>query len=441
MPEKNVLDSSSIFLSILCGIFVIFTIVFNFTFLVILFKMKRLFQVDKSNLFVTSMLMVDFLCSFFILIPSGYGVYNDYFLNKPACRLHTWFTTFFFCMTFQGLFLVSIERFLRYKAPIWHINFFTKRIVYDDEGIPAPANSEFQTLKVLLILLALWLFNIFISFIPIFGNIEDVQYFFSQSQCNYIYENFSWWLWVYFIIFVTLPFIGSLIFFFLALRIAELTRRMTKMNRTQYEVMENNRKKTLREKNMAEYVVDGLDITLQPGNKLYYSHVLDPDRIPEDLQNDVTNDFHVRNELLALYKHDTERGKLITFIVITLVTYCLFFPLMVIHFYRTYNNGNSPDEEGSYDDPSVVARPTYTAFVWISYASLLVKSMICLLVNKFYRHQLYQSMNIRGFKGYFDYEKDVNIIKREFDSAVGKIDFSGRKRSGHQNLTYNESES
>ena len=403
--------------------------------------MKRLFQVDKSNIFVTSMILVDFLCSFFIILPSGYGVYNDHYLSKPACRLQNWFTTFFFCMTFQSLLLISIERFLKYQSPVWHINFFTKRIVYDHEGIPAPASSEFQTIKVLSILAVVWLFNIFISFIPWFGNFEDAQYFYSESQCDYIYENFKWWIWIYYLIFVTLPFVGSLVFFFLAFRIAELTRRMTKMNRTQYEVTEKDRRRALKDKNMAEYVVDGLDITLQPGNKLYYSHVLDPDKIPEELQNDMTNDFHVRNELLALYKYDTDRGKLVTFIIITILTYCLFFPLIVIHFYRTYNNRDNPDTNGSFDNPELVARPTYTAFVYISYASLLVKSMFCLIQNKFYRHQLYQSMNIRGFKGYFDFEKETKFIKRGFDSAIGQIETVSRRKSGHQNLAYNESNS
>ena len=187
---------------------------------------------------------------------------------------------------------------------------------------------------------------------------------------------------------------------------------------------------------MAEYVIEGLDITLQPGNKLFYSHILDPDRIPEENQNEITNDFHVRNELLALYKYDTDQGKLVTFILITILTYCLFFPTIVIHFYRTYNNESRPDSTGSYDNPDLISHRTYTAFVWISYMSLLLKSALCLLQNKFYRHQLYQSANIRGFKGYFDYETQKNQLKHDFGSAIGTIETFGKKKGNYDNSSY-----
>ena len=432
----NVLSSSSIFLSIMCGLLVIASICLNFTFLVILLKTRRLYHVDKSNNLVTSMILVDFIATLFILIPAGYGVYNDYTLNEAGCHCMTWFSTFFLCMTFQGMCLISIERFLKYHKPIWHINFFTKRIVYDEIG-NAVNDSASQGVKVFAVIASLWLLNIFIAFIPNFANFKDQQYFYSESQCDYIYEKYRWWLWIYFLIFVTAPFLASLIFFFLALKEAASSDRIVRMKSAQFKIEEDKRRSSLNERNMAENVIEGLDITLQPGNKLYYAHILDYDRVPEDLRDNETNDFHVRDQLLMLFKYDSERGKLVSFIIITIVSYVLVFPMFVLHFTRAYNNGNRPDASGNYDDPNLINGSLYTAFVWISYLTLIVKAFFCIVQNKFYRHAFYQSANIRGFKGYFDFENQKKAIVREFDSAEDKLKFVEKKITGaYQNHGY-----
>lgn len=441
-PNDNVLNSSSVFLSIVCGLLIILTIIFNFTFIVILFKMRRL-NMDTSNYFVTLMALVDFCASFFILIPSGYGVYNDYYVGKAGCRAQNWFTTFFFGMTFQMLFVISIERYLKYHKPIWHINFFTKRMEYNpDTGEPQSSDQSNKSLRVLAILLAILLLNIFIAFIPLFNNFEHVQYFYTESQCDYIYENMKWWLWIYFILFVSLPFFGSMVFFCLALQKAVMIKRWTNRANNQFMIDHVQDKKLALKMNLANLVDVKKDITRQPCNALYYAHVLDISRIGDEIidnpcEQTEENDFHVRNELLALYKYDTDKSKLITWIIVTLLSYCLLFPVICIHFYRAYNNGVSGV---TYDNPQLISHRTYTAFVWISYLTLVLKSMFCLIQNKFYRHAMYQSANIRGFTEYFQLQKVLFEIEKTTGFDVSEEYDQKRnnkqKKSGFTNPSY-----
>jgi hypothetical protein len=399
---ENVLQDSSIFLTVVCGILLCASFLFNFTFLVILLKMRRLNRLDKSNLFVTHLIVADFLCSFFILVPSGYSVFNSKTLEKDGCHVQTYFTTFFLSLTFQGMLVLSIERWIKYQFPIFHINFFIKRLKYDADERPKGDRLAWKTL---LIILAIWLFNIFIAFIPMFNNFGDIQYFPSQSQCDYIYEKFNWWLWIFFIIFMTVPFLASLVFHALTLRLVILSDRIVKMKKNQFDVDEANGRKL--RANQAENFLEGIDISRQPSNVIFYSHILPLNGEEEENQN---NDFHVRNQLLAQYKYNTDKSKVITFVIITIVNYVLIFPLFVMHFYRTYNS-NGPNENGSYDNPNLFSKGAYTTMAWISYFLLIAKSFVCLVQNKFYRDSLYQSANCRGFNGLFDFQKNMDKFK------------------------------
>lgn len=160
-------------------------------------------------------------------------------------------------------------------------------------------------------------------------------------------------------------------------------------------------------------IVEGVDITRQPSNRFYYEHIIDP----TDEEDSVYNDFHVRNQLLAQYKYSTEKSKTVTFFVITLVSYALVFPVFVIHYTRTYRNINSGVTD-DYDNADAVGRGVYTAFVWISYALLVVKSFVCLVQNRFYRHALYQSANCRGFTGMHDFQREIKMIVKKIDDAI-----------------------
>ncbi|CAF0821054.1 unnamed protein product [Brachionus calyciflorus] len=400
---ENTIGKSNIFLTILCCIILVCSFIFNFTLLVTLLKLRRLNRIDKSNYLLTHLIFVDFLSSFFILVPSGYAVYNSNSLDFNGCRIQTFFTTFFLSMTFHGLFVLTVERFIKYQFPIWHINNFTKRLKYDE-------NDKLLTKstgnKVFFIILIIWILNIFISFIPFFVNYSDIQYFTNQTQCDYIYEKFNWWLWLFFWLSLTVPFLGGLFFSFLTLRIIYVSDRRIKLQKRSEEF--ENRHFT--NGKMVERIIEGIDITRQPANRIYYEHLVNPDE-----EESLNNDFHVRNQLLSQFKYQTDKSKTITFLVILVLSYCLVFPIFVIHFYRTYNPSG-----GAYDDETVVQRSTYTAFAWISYLALIIKSFVCLVQNRFYRHALYQSANCRGFSGVFDFQQELKNLAVKIDSIGQK---------------------
>lgn len=440
----DTLKTSSIFLSIVCALFLIISFLFNFTFLLTLLKLRRLNNTDKSNFFLTHLILIDFVCAFFVIIPSGYGVYNVNKLGSDGCHLQLYFITFYFSSTFYGLFALSVERFFKFQYPITHINVFTLRVIKNEDGTSERVSRKKYLAH--LIILFLWLLNIFIAFIPMFGNFSNVQYFNIQSQCDYQYEAFSWWLWFYFWISLTTPFFGSLIFFILALRLVVLNAKAINARQNIINAKNNQKEVKLstcnflldlifscvtRRKKVAEYhskankmnknkIRRGFsDTTKLPENTIFYSHIINIQNLDDDQYSNLNNDLHVRKQLLIQFKYDTERSKTMTFLIVAIVSYCLVFPVYVIHFYRTYNYD---PKYGSYDNPNVVSLPTYTAFVWISYLAFLVKSLVCLLHNKFYRYSLYQAANCRGFHGIFEYQinrllKDLKEI--EADLGLG----------------------
>jgi hypothetical protein len=219
------LSVSGIFLTITCGFLIVASFVFNFTLLVTLLKLRRLNRTDKSNYLLTHLILIDFISAFFILVPSAVGIFNDGRLSFGACRMQTWFYTFFFASTFFGSMVLSIERFIKYRFPLWHIKIFTKihaaQILGDDnaEAENTDSSGVVQMLITLAIIGVVWLWSIFWSFIPYFKNYRNVSYYRIESQCDYDYEIFQWWLWIFFIICITVPFVISIVFFVLTIRI------------------------------------------------------------------------------------------------------------------------------------------------------------------------------------------------------------------------------
>lgn len=445
---------SQIYLSVLCAVYIVVSFLINFTFLITLLKLRRLNKSDKSSFFLSHLIFADFLCAFFILIPSGFGVYNGNSLNMDACHLQVFFVTFYFSLTFYGLFALSIERYFKYKYPLSHINFFTKRTSINEEGTYVPGKSLLH--KTLFIIVGLWLLNLFIGFIPMFENFDSVQYFSTQSQCDYRYEDFNWWLWFYFWVSLTIPFLGSVFFFILTLRL--IFDNATIINNRKNAVRANLRMKSIKlskatffkdlffpifakKRNAAESYVNSQlnckkshhrvsDTTKLPENLNFYSHLINIENLEDEYEN-IYNDIHVRKQLLVQFKYDTERSKTATFFLITIFSYCLVFPVYVIHFYRTYNYDGQ-----NYNNANVVSLGTYSAFVWISYLVLITKSLVCLIHNKFYRHSLYQSANCRGFHGVFDFE--VEKFKKEIraveDSLSIRTDSKKKSSSSKQKL-------
>lgn len=400
---SNTLALGNVFLTVVCGLLLVLSFVFNFSFLIILLKMRRLYRLDKSNFLLTHMILADFICAFMVLVPSGYSIFNSDTIEKDSgCHVQTYFSTFFICLSFQGLFLLSIERFIKYKYPIWHINNFTQRLVFDENDRVINQSSNY---KVFVIIAFSWGINIFVSFIPLFRNFNDVGYFVLQSQCDYLYENFNWWIWIFYV-YVTFHAIGALIFFSITFTLIHKAERVIKVQKSQFDSEDSEFKAN--NLNRSEKIIEGVDITNQPGNKIYYKHILDLTNNSGDETE--STDFHVRNQLLTQYKYDTEKSKTISFLIILIVSYCLLFPIFVIHFYRTYNNfNNGSTTDNPFDNLTVVGKRTYTAFVWISYILLVVKSFVCLVQNKFYRDALYQSANCRGFSGSFDFQKKDKV--------------------------------
>lgn len=452
------IEISQIYLSIICGIFVILSFTINFTFLVTLLKLRRLNKSDKSSFFLTHLILADFVCALFVLIPSGFGVYKGD-LGNGTCHMQVFFFTFYLSLTFYGLLALSIERFFKYKYPLSHINFFTKRTSMNNDGVYIPGKSLLH--KTILIVIGLWLLNLFIGLIPLFNNLNDVEYFKIQSQCDYRYESdgFSWWLWFFFWISLTIPFLASLIFFSLTLKL--IVDNAVIINNRQNQARTNQKQRPVqfktaafvcelffprigRKKKAAEKFVTNKfnkdakykhqhkvsDTTKLPENLAYYSHLINIENLDDQYEN-MYNDVHVRKQLLIQFKYDTERSKTTTFFIITILTYCFVFPLYVIHFYRTFNFDGT-----TYDNPQIVARNTYSTFVWIAYITFILKSGICLLHNKFYRYSLYQSANFRGFHGDFDYE--VEKFKKELKMYENRMfadeQASRSKSKSHQKL-------
>ena len=446
--------TSSVFLAVICALFIIISFLLNFTFLITLLKLRRLNKTEKSNFLLTHLILIDFVCAFFVLIPSGYGIYNNG-LGLNACHLQLFFITFFFSSTFYGLFALSVERFFKYKYPISHINIFTKRVKKLTDG--STETKSQRKYAAFLIIIILWILNIFISFIPMIGNYNNVQYFQTESQCDYQYEACIWWLWFYFWFSIILPFFGSIIFYLLTLRLIIINAKI--INARQNIIRNKNSQKEInitagkylvdmifscvtRSKKIAESNVKSAnlmkinrrgisDTTQLPENCIFYSHIINIQNLEDDQYANDNNDLHVRKNLLIQFKYDTERSKTMTFFLITIIDFCLVFPIFAIHFYRTYNYDPT---YGSYDNPNVISFSTYTTFVWISYITFIIKSFVCLFHNKFYRYSLYQSANCRGFHGIFEYqlkrlEEDLKKLESALDLDSDTKNMTDRRAS------------
>jgi len=100
---------------------------------------------------------------------------------------------------------------------------------------------------------------------------------------------------------------------------------------------------------------------------------------------------------LQLFKYNNEREKTYTFFIIAVLSYIFVFPVLVIHFYRSFNTSGT-----NYDNNEFIDWKVYTSFVWISYCCLFFKSTICFVVSKFYRSALRQALEIRGYRGNFN---------------------------------------
>lgn len=441
------ISSSQIYLSIICGLFIVASFIINFSFFITLVKLRRLNRSDKSNFFLTHLIFADFLCAWFILIPSAFGVYNGDYLDIRACHLQLFFVSFYFSITFYGLLALSIERYLKYKYPLSHINFFTKRIKNDDEnGAEVTGKSVFH--KTLIIILGIWLLNIFIGVIPLFENYNDVSYFVNQSACDYRYENFKWWIHFYFWFSIVCPFLLSIIFFTLTFRLIFQNQVMIDKRKAQAKskkpmplsgcsyfcnllLPRRARKRVAAEKYVSKLHKEKQsnrvsDTTKLPENVSYYAHLINVETLNDEYENNYNN-FHVRKLLLVQFKYDTERSKTASFFIITVLTFCLVFPLYVIHFYRTYNSDGT-----DLDSESVVSKGTYSTFVWLSYLTLIVKTSVCMIHNKFYRYSFYQSANFRGFHG--DYDFEVEKFKKEIQhfEAIFLNDNEKRSRKSPQ---------
>ncbi len=185
------LDFSSIFLTIVCCVILVVSIGSNLCLLITLLKINRLRLTDRSNYFLTHLIFVDLISTILIVIPSGLGVYNQGSLDSFTCHVQTYFITFNFTMTFHGLLLLAVDRYLR---------FFNRK--FHDKTFKTENNSDRKLvcLKTSAFIVPLWILDCIISFIPLFGNFYDQQYFTVESQCDYIYEKFVWWLWFIFFI-------------------------------------------------------------------------------------------------------------------------------------------------------------------------------------------------------------------------------------------------
>lgn len=184
------LDFGSIFLTIVCAVILIVSICLNLSLLTTLLKVNRLRRTDRSNHFLTHLIFVDLACTILVCIPSGIGIYNMGSLDSITCHVQTYFTTFNFIMTFHGLLLLAIDRYLK----------FFHRKFHDETFLTENRNAKIICLKTSAFIVPVWILDCFISFIPLFANFSDQEYFTVESQCDFIYENFAWWLWFFFFI-------------------------------------------------------------------------------------------------------------------------------------------------------------------------------------------------------------------------------------------------
>jgi len=198
------LGASSIFLTIVVAIIFVVSVALSLSLLLTSLKLRRLQHTDKSNYFLTHLILADLICCFFICIPSGYGVYNQNELDNNWCHLQTYFSSFFFIITFHGLLAIAIERYYKFFHTQRHEQLFSTEA--KESIFPICRN-------VLIPIILIWFFDIFFAFIPLFANFNDVQYFKIQAQCDYIYENFKWWLFIYFFFGITVPFIITIALF------------------------------------------------------------------------------------------------------------------------------------------------------------------------------------------------------------------------------------
>ncbi len=127
-----------------------------------------------------------------------------------------------------------------------------------------------------------------------------------------------------------------------------------------------------------------------------------------------------KKSILMQFKYKSDVRKTVTFLLITISSYVLIVPVFVLHFYRTKNSTN-----GNYDDGSLIDWRLYTSFAWLSYLTLLVKSLLCFATNSFYRDAFYQAVNIRGFRGQLHYKTDKNhknVIQSYVENGIGDDD-------------------
>ena len=437
---ENTLGGDNILLVIACAFIWLFGFCINFTFLVTLLKMRRLNHLDKSNYLLTHLIALDLFITFLVVVPTGYSVYNSNSLSPTGCFVQLFFTTLFITVTFLGLLALNIERYIKYKYPVWHTNTFTVRLQFDDcdRVIREPCFHI-----VYAIIGVIWLVGIFVSFIPMFANYGQIQYYETQTQCDYVYERYIWWLYFFFFVIISTPVIIGFGVSMATYRVMHKAERSVKLKRAHFEA--NNKHSS---SGGDERVAKGVDVTLQPFNRFYYSHVLDEEelaRLTPDTENE-SNDFHVRNQLLAQYKYDTERSKYFTFLYLLVINYLLLLPVFIIHFYRASNNTSTtlattttitPTSASTsttsattdYDNPTLVSRPVYTSFVLVFYMMFVAKSVVCLVQNRFYRYTLYQAANCRGFSGQFDFQKEVNKLKDMLELKTENPGKSGKRNS------------
>jgi hypothetical protein len=371
----NFFTDGLIFLMIVCILVLAASLCFNFLLLVTSLKLRRIRHTDKSNYFLSHLFVGDFLCSFFVLIPSAYGIYNNSSLDLSWCHVQTYFSTLSNLITFHGLLALSCERLLKFTHPDKHIAYFSTE---------AKPSSLPACTRVSCVLLPIWIIDIFFAFIPLFGNSSDQKYYLNESQCDYSYENFQWWLIFYFVLAIALPFLVTLIIFIIVLRIIHVQKK---------KVIENKQKHKigfLRKKININKIKENAE------NLQVYS--IEP-AIDGKFSNDDPNSAFAKKKLLNQFKYKTDKKKTVTFSIITIISFILVVPVFVLHFYRAFNNVNN------------LPWQLYTTLVWISYCNLFIKPLLCIATNSYYRSSIKQAAQIRGFHGNFNYSNE-EILRR-----------------------------
>jgi hypothetical protein len=397
MAESS-LSTSTIFLVIICGLIVSVSLIINFTLWITLVKLRRLRHTDKSNYFLTNLIFTDFLFTCLICVPSGYGVYNDRLLTKVWCHIQTYFQTLSLLITFHGLLILSIDRYVKFKKPELHVRLFSTEA--QPSSLPA-------CLRVTGVLLFMWIVDIILAFIPLYGNFNDLKYYSIQSQCDYTYENFIWWLWLLFIGFITVPFLLSILFYALTMNLVRKFNQKIRFNERSEQIdrvinlspgyggdsltgpatrkMNINRTRDTNSAAQVYMVTKGAQKLVEANKKA-------------QLNNEVstTNWFKKKKHILVQFKYKSDVKKAHTYFIITICSYIIILPVFVLHFYRSYKGTNDIDWK------------LYTSFSWLSYGVLIIKSLLSFATNKYYVDALYQAANIRGFRGKFHFTSDGN---------------------------------